>query len=65
MDDGRPVRAAKGTGSWARPAVLIAAGGVELVRHADGSREVRRADGPMESMSSAFDALATLGFWGS
>jgi hypothetical protein len=65
MDDAHdgPRRAPKGTGSWTRTAILIAGDGVELVRHANGRCEVRRCSGPIESLSSAFDVLATLGFW--
>jgi hypothetical protein len=50
---------AKGTNP-PRPALLASVDGVELVRHPDGSREVRRPDRPLDSLSAAFDAIATI-----
>jgi hypothetical protein len=37
--------------------VLFSTDGVELVRHADGSRELRLTDRALESMETAFDAI--------
>jgi hypothetical protein len=50
---------AKGT-SPPRPALLASVDGVELVRHADGSREVRRTDRPLDSLAAAFEAIAAI-----
>ena len=54
-----PRNTAKGT-SPPRTALLASIDGVELVRHADGSREVRRIGLPLESLAAAFDAIATI-----
>jgi hypothetical protein len=37
--------------------VLYAADGVELVRHEDGTRELRLSNRALESLESAFDAI--------
>ncbi|HLL21444.1 MAG TPA: hypothetical protein VK427_04895 [Kofleriaceae bacterium] len=37
--------------------VLFAADGVELVRHADGSRELRLSNRALDSLEDAFDAI--------
>ena len=39
--------------------VLFATDGVELVRHADGTRELRLSNRALESLESAFDAIVT------
>ena len=40
-----------------RSEVLFATDGVELVRHADGSRELRLSDRALTSLEAAFDAI--------
>jgi hypothetical protein len=37
--------------------VLYATDGVELVRHADGSRELRLSNRALDNLESAFDAI--------
>ncbi len=39
--------------------VLFATDGVELVKHADGRRELRLSDRALESLEAAFDAIVT------
>ena len=39
--------------------VLFATDGVELVKHADGRRELRLNDRALESLEAAFDAIVT------
>ena len=41
------------------PEVLFATDGVELVRHADGTRELRLSNRALENLESAFDAIVT------
>jgi hypothetical protein len=41
------------------PQVLFATDGVELVRHADGSRELRLTNRALDNLESAFDAIVT------
>ena len=40
-----------------RGQVLFAGDGVELVRHADGRRELRLTDRALDNMENAFDAI--------
>ena len=40
-----------------RGQVLFATDGVELVRHADGRRELRLSDRALDNMENAFDAI--------
>ena len=39
--------------------VLFASEGVQLVRHADGRRELRLNNHALESLEAAFDAIVT------
>ncbi|MBA3502892.1 MAG: hypothetical protein M4D80_04785 [Myxococcota bacterium] len=39
--------------------VLFATDGVQLVRHADGSRELRLSNQALENLENAFDAIVT------
>ena len=39
--------------------VLFATDGVELVRHANGARELRLSNRALESLENAFDAIVT------
>jgi hypothetical protein len=41
------------------PEILFATDGVELVRHADGSRELRLSNRALDNLESAFDAIVT------
>lgn len=41
------------------PEILFATDGVELVRHADGSRELRLTNRALDNLESAFDAIVT------
>ena len=41
------------------PEILFATDGVELVRHADGTRELRLTNRALDNLESAFDAIVT------
>ena len=42
-----------------RARVLFATDGIELVRHADGRRELRLSERALQSMETTFDAIVT------
>lgn len=48
MDDGSKIE------------VLVRRGGVELVRHGNGRRELRPTKQPLDSMDAAFAAIAAI-----